>query len=80
MATESDSVYELSADGKKIMTLVIDDQASGLDLMACFNVLKTAFDSATWQYPHTMEVFEEEDAMTGKSIKVARSSGPRSSS
>jgi len=72
MATENDSLFELLADGKKIMTLTIDGQASGLDLMACFNVLKNAFDSVSWQHPDSIEAFQEEDPTTGKTIRVVR--------
>ena len=80
MATEGKSLFEVFSDGKMVMTIAIEAQIDGLDLMACFNVLKNAFDSTTWQYPDTIEVFEEEDAMTGKTIKVARPSGGRSTS
>jgi hypothetical protein len=75
MATKRGSVFELIADGKKIMTLIINEQAGGLELMACFNVLKNAFDSVTWQNPQAIEAFEEQDPTTGKTIRLVRASG-----
>ena len=56
------------------MTLITNDQAGGLELMACFNVLKNAFDSGTWQNPEAIEAFEEEDPTPGKTIRLVRAS------
>jgi hypothetical protein len=63
-------ILELFLEEKNLMTIEISGEASGLDVIACFEALLKTFDAASWENVCAFDSFEAEEPTTERIFKI----------